>query len=154
MNKRGLRFLIPNGYGSLLSDILEPIDCCKYNWHIDNDEIHLIVDDALTDKWLFTEKVVEGKDFLRLIRENRYYLIFAELTAFPKEAHIASISCYNEFLKSECEIIVLVYDCSYVDIYCKYEELLGKLFTNALGKGYENVRYIAEDDDRTHMGVF
>ncbi|MBU3196705.1 DUF2691 family protein [Clostridium algidicarnis] len=35
MQKRGLRFLIPNDYGSFLSEILEPTQCCKYNWSID-----------------------------------------------------------------------------------------------------------------------
>ena len=154
MQKRGLRFIIPNDYGSFLSEILEPTQCCKYNWSIDNDEIHLIIDGVLTDNWLFKETVVRGSEFSKYIGDNTYYVVFAELKAFPTESPVTSISSYNEFLTSKCEIMILIYDCIYVDIYCKDQVLLERLFNNAINKGYGDVRYIDEDDVRTKMSVF
>lgn len=154
MRKRGLTFKIPNEYGALIADIVEPVKCDNYNWHIDNDEIHLVIEDALTDNWLFNETVVKGKDFSRAITSNIYYTIFAELKAFPKNQPITIVSGYKDFINSDCQVIVLIYDCIYVDVYCKNETVIEKLFSNAENKGYKDIEYIDDNDPRTRMAVF
>lgn len=140
----GLSFEIPNEYGSFLNSILEPVKCENYKWYIENDEIYLTLNDTLMEKWLFEEEIISGEEFKNLIKK-KYYVIFAEIKAFPKEMDIERIGSHKEFLNSSCELMVLASDCSYFRVYCKDEVLLEELFINAENNGYKNIKYIIED---------
>lgn len=65
-----------------------------------------------------------------------------------------NIDNYQEYLKSNCEMIILIYDCFYVEIYCKKNIWLEKLYQTAqkisgviVSKKYEDT------DTRTAMYV-
>jgi hypothetical protein len=153
---RGVSFLVPNEYGRYLAEILEPFYCSKYNWKLEcsteiwkkkNGQQDVDLFDDVTD-------IVDGEIFGELIKNNIYYVIFATLKAFPKNAQLSRFNTYQEFLQSDCELCLLIADCSYVEIYCKNSLLIDKLFKNAEAKGYEQVQYIDEKNDyRTKMCV-
>ncbi|SET43329.1 Protein of unknown function [Natronincola peptidivorans] len=153
MDKRGLRFSIPNGYGSIISEIFAPIDVTKYIWHIENDEIYLSSDRSSNES-LFSEGVIAGGVFDELIRKCEYYVVFGEFKAFPKESQVEEISIYDDFIRSNCSIILLIADCTYVDIYCKDQDLIDRLHENAVLKRYTDIEVIGSDDSRTSMYVW
>lgn len=150
--KRGVRFQIPNEYGKFIANILEPIDCTHFSWRADfHTEIWKCTDGKL-DEELFPNPVVNGDEFYDLINNNIYYMIFATIKAFSKKGSSSiRIDTYKDFIASECEIIMLVADCSYTDVYCKDVLLIEKLYDNAKSKAYEYVEYIYEADSRTSM---
>ena len=53
---------------------------------------------------------------------------------------------YKEFLDSDCQIALAVYDCSYVMFWCKSNQTVTNMYSYALSKGYEDVEYISEND--------
>ena len=99
--------------------MLKPIDITAFSWRIGNGESYIIVNNEL-DKELFSgdKEVIEGVELRSLLENNKYYVIFADLQAYPKE-EFSDIETYDEFLKINCELILLVVDSCYVTIYCK-----------------------------------
>ncbi|SMC92471.1 DUF2691 family protein [Sporomusa malonica] len=150
---RGIRFQIPNEYGKFIAGILEPIDCVNFEWRVDfHTEIWKSVNGKLGEE-LFPDSVIKGADFFDLINSNTYYLIFANIQAYPEGSTSQSrIHKYEDFIASECQIIMLVADSSYVDVYCKEPLLIEKMHENAKSKGFESLKYIDENDSRT--GIF
>lgn len=146
--KRGISFLIANRYGSYLGEVLKPFNTTDFNWLIGGEESYFVEDDTL-GKPLFPEDsiVLDGKILKNIIEKNEYYLIFADLKAYPKGNNPADIKTYDEFLKSNCQLVLLVVDTIYMIIYCKDSEKLESLFQNAKLKGYEDLQYITDEND-------
>ncbi|MFC0186739.1 DUF2691 family protein [Fictibacillus aquaticus] len=153
---RGISFNIPNQYGSLLADILKPIDITKFNWHNTNEEAHIVIKRQL-DKELFPEttNIMDGSALQNRITNNKYYVIFADLKAFPQGVRVHNIDTYKEFLDSECQLVLLIVDCVYTTIYCKNQEKLRLLYLNAQDNQFEDIQYITdENDERTRLSVW
>ena len=76
------------------------------------------------------------------------------LHLYPENANFERIDNYNDFLKSKCEMIILLYDFYYLEVYCKNQEWIQKLLNtaaNAPGAIVEE-KYV-DTDDRTIMYV-
>ena len=154
--KRGISFEIPNEYGRFLWEVLTPIEITKFIWLSGGEESYLVEDDEL-GKPLFTDKGnwIDGLSLKELLKDNRYYLIFVDLKAYPKGKKPSVIETYRDFLNSDCEIVLLVVDSVYVTIYCKESEKLERLYDNAKIKGFENLQYITDKNDtRTKLSVW
>jgi len=155
--KRGISFEIPDQYaGQLLAEILKPVNIKDFNWFIIGEESYLVVGKEL-DKPLFPEstQVITGPELDDKVKNNKYYLIFADLKAFPENKDTIEIKTYEEFLSSDCQLCLLITDCTYTDIYCKDIELLEKLYMNALKNNYENLSYITDtNDSRTGLSCW
>lgn len=147
MRNMGVMFEIPNEYGNYLFDILEPLPVNCYQWLIDNDEIHLLCDNKFTNEFLFNEdRIISGEELYKISKDNTYYMVFITLRAFLKDGTIKAVSKYKEFLESDCQITLAVYDCSYVMFWCKDSQLVSDMYMYALSKGYEDVEYISGED--------
>lgn len=111
--KRGITVDIPNEYDNLFWKVLKPIDIFSYDWWTGSEELYLVARGGL-DEALFPEEpsVVEGSDLNRLFKDNIYYLIFADLKAYPKGEEAIDIETYEEFKESKCEVVVLAVDAS------------------------------------------
>ena len=60
----------------------------------------------------------------KLVKDNIYYLIFADLKAYPKGEIAIDIETYEEFKESKCEVVVLAVDAQYIQIYAKDQNRL------------------------------
>jgi Protein of unknown function (DUF2691) len=108
----------------------------------------------MNNGFLFSEQdVLNGSELECAVNDQAYLAVCAELKAFPITATVTDIADYEEFVNSECEIVVLLVDCSYVDIYCKNTELIEDVYHYVHQKGYTNIEYIDENDSRTKMYV-
>jgi len=143
----GVIFEIPNEYGNYLSETLEPLPVSLYDWVIDNDEVHLVDNGEFSNKFLFNENgMISGEKLYETSKNNTYYMVFVTLKGFLKGGHIKDISNYEEFLESDCQIILGVYDCSQVMFWCKNSSLISTMYVYAQSKGYENIKYINEKE--------
>lgn len=107
-----------------MSDVLKPIDISTFSWRVTPVESYLVVNDELDiDKDLFEtdNEIMEGADLKNLLENNVYYIIFADLQAYPK-GKVSEIETYEEFVESECELVLFVVDSCYTVIYCKDKE--------------------------------
>ncbi|KOP83866.1 DUF2691 family protein [Cytobacillus solani] len=154
--KRGISFEIPNKYGNFLGKILKPIEMSKLNWHVENVESYLVVKDQLADE-LFPQQLngMAGMGLRDYLENNTYYLIFADLKAFPSGESLRNVETYEEFVNSKCQLVLLIVDSAYVTIYCKEKEDIESLYQNAKSLGFENIQYITDDHDtRTRLSVW
>ena len=79
---------------------------------------------------------------------------FLKIQGYLKECDIKNIHTYKEFVDSNCNIIILIYDCEFVEIYSKNESTSILLFRRAKALGYKSCGYITDDNDsRTKMDV-
>lgn len=153
--KQGISFELPNEYGTFLGDVLKSIDITAFSWRIGSRESYKIINNELGED-LFSEdnKVMEGTALKQLLENSNYYIIFADLQAYPK-GEITEINTYEEFAKSDCELVLLVVDSCYAAIYCKDIDKLELLCKNARNCGFENVEYITDENDtRTRLSVW
>ncbi|EOP39285.1 hypothetical protein IK1_02252 [Bacillus cereus VD146] len=100
--KRGIFVDIPNENDNLLWKVLKPIDITSFDWRVENEESYFILPDGLGTE-LFSEdnKVMSGLELKKLIKDNIYYLIFADLKAYPKGEEVVDIETYEEFKESK-----------------------------------------------------
>lgn len=147
MSNVGVKFEIPNEYGNYLYDILKPLQMKSYQWLVSDDEIHLLKNNEFTDESIFNDaRIISGEELYGSSKNNTYYMIFVTLRAFLKDGEVKAVSKYKDFLESDCQIILAVYDCSYVMFWCKDTNLVFKIYEYATSKGYENIKYISEKD--------
>lgn len=94
--KRGITVDIPNEYDNLLWKVLKPIDITSFDWRVENEESYFILPDGLGPE-LFSEdnKVMSGLELKKLIKDNIYYLIFADLKAYPKGEVLEEVETYE-----------------------------------------------------------
>lgn len=152
---RGLSFEIPNKSGQYLLDILNAFDFKNYFWKTGGEEAYYIENDKLGSPLFPKPHVYTGDAFYKRISESDYYVLFADLKAFPDPLHVRDVSTYEEFLNSQCEFVLLLVDCSYVTIYVKDPQVLTALYEQAIASKYENVAYITDDNDsRTTFEIF
>ncbi|MBP1989429.1 DUF2691 family protein [Paenibacillus eucommiae] len=152
---RGIAFEIPNEYGSFLGDILKPFDTKDFNWQLGREEAYIILEGEIGNN-LFAEDIstIEGTVLKNLLVNNTYYIIFADLQAYPKGHTISKMETYEEFTQSECELVLLVADSCYSTLYCKNKGKLELLFNHAHDCGFIDVQYITDENDtRTRLSV-
>ncbi|MEK4579149.1 DUF2691 family protein [Bacillus sp. FSL R12-0074] len=152
--KRGIFVDIPNEYDNLLWKVLKPIDITSFDWQVENEESYFILPDGLGPE-LFSEdnKVMSGLELKKLIKDNIYYLIFADLKAYPKGEEVVDIETYEEFKESKCEVVVLVADGDYIQVYAKNQEEIEMMYENAIDQGFY-VEYVTDENDgRTRLSV-
>ena len=90
---RGIQFKIPNKWGYMLKDILKNIDLADYDFEI-NDDNEIWMEN---NEQLFVEDIIDGEDFNKLICQNPYYIIFANIHIYKTGSKISKIKTYKEF---------------------------------------------------------
>lgn len=153
--KRGIQLEIPNEYGSWLGTILQPFDIAAYHWYIGGEEAYFLENGSLGNP-LFPREVygMDGMHLKGMLEDHVYYVIFANLKAYPKEKDVIDVRTYEEFLHSDCQLALLVVDCVYVAIYCRDMEILDSLYHNA-AKRFDDVRFITDaNDTRVRLSVW
>lgn len=147
--KRGISFQLPiiDKYDSCLGDVLKPIDISTFDWRVSPVESYLVINDELDQDLFETDnEIMEGTNLKNLLENNMYWIIFADLQAYPK-GKVSEIDTYEEFVKSECELVLFVVDSYYTVIYCKDKETLELLYKNAEDFGFKDIQFITDEND-------
>ena len=148
---RGVSFEVPQGMGKILYQMLKCINVEEYIWYniSEQEEVHA----SSPDDRFFEFDEYSGSEFLDLIRQE-CFIVFLKLQAYFTDGDFTNVHSYEEYQKSDCQLVVLMYDCYYVYIYAKDEGITQALFENALMCGYTKVAYISDDnDERTGMDI-
>lgn len=139
----GVHFEVPQVAGNIILDILKYINVKKYYWHSISGQ---------TETWngvngddFFEHKIYPGCDFLDLIKNN-HRIIFLKLQATNSYNYMENINTYEEFKNSKCDIIILIYDCEFAEVYAKNVDILKLILEVAKELKYRNIGYI--DDKR------
>ncbi len=139
---RGLTFKIQNEYSNFLARILRNIDISKYYWSISEDEIF----NKLNNEFLFNNDKYNGIEFEKIINGNIYYIIFANIKAYLIETEYEDILNYDDFIKSNCQMIILCYDSEFIEIYCKDLSEIEIIKENARQISIGEIEYITDEN--------
>lgn len=141
----GLTFKIENKYNNFLYKIFDSVDVLNYRWEIIHDEI-LYKEDEGIKQGLFASDVLTGQDFLNTIKKKSYYMIFVDLKAFAVDSAYVEINTFQDFLESDCQIILLCVDSEFIDFYCKEKSILDIVYNNCVKYGFRSVEYLSLEE--------
>lgn len=141
----GLKFEINNRYDKVLSKIFDNIDCSNYKWKIANEEVL-----GKKGQGFFTKLEYKNSEFQEIIKKE-YYPIFLNLQMFHKNNKIVNLDNYNQFFNSSCELVLFITDSIFVDIYGKNQDILRKIYDNAMNYHYMNLEYIKDSKEMDRL---
>lgn len=144
MSIRGVSFRIEQKLSCVLWNILKCIDIKKYYWYIINSQ-NEIWDSSLNNNF-FELDIYDGESFFDRIH-NDHRVIFLKLQAYLDYSDFSNISTYKDFYKSTCLFLFLLYDCEFVEIYSKNDDITRLLYNNAKKNRYKDVIYITDKND-------
>lgn len=151
----GLDIKLKNGYNNYLYKIFCGIDLSSCLWEIITDEIYYDEDGEIKEQF-FGADIISGEEFIKCISRDSYYIIFADIKAYPLSnehslgnEHV-EIKTLDDFLNSNCQMILLCTDCTFIEFYCKDRDILDKVYNNCIGDDFVKTEYksVAEVSER------
>lgn len=138
---------------SKLNDIRSVI---SFDWNdIDSYYVHLVNPIMFSSgRKVFVPPELSLYDFQRVIQLENLVVDSLVLHLYPCRNRPQEIITYSDYEKSACEMLVLIYDAYYCEVYSKKSEWLSKLVASL--KSFSNVKIRLKtiyDDDRTEMLV-
>ncbi len=148
-----LDITVKNKYSNYLFRILEGIDLSKYEWEIITDDT-LYFENRLLKQGIFNNnRILTGDELLSCISRENYYMIFVDIKAYLVGKEGVKVQTFDEFLKSNCILVFICTDSSFIEVYCKDKEVLEKIRNNCIGDDFEKVDYL-DDEDVLERNVF
>lgn len=147
----GLSFRIPQQMPLFLAAILKGIDVGSYQWKVftNQSEVYPLGEDGgVINGTVYTEEAYEGEAFLDQIMKPQFVL-FLKTGAFQHDADLKEINTFSEFYQCGCELLVLLNDCEYVEVYTKNAKHLNIILANCVINRFEDIELITEEDRRT-----
>ena len=140
----GLEFSLNKSNRKILEDIINYASL-NYEWYIsESDIVHN------NDSFFLDEKYT-GAQMKELFENYFDLIIFLNAQGYKSGAKKSKILEYLDFKKSNCELLLLIYDADYVEIYSKDESLLKRLSL----KYSNDVKVKTEkNDNRTKMELW
>jgi hypothetical protein len=141
----GLDIKVKNVYSDYLNKILKGINLFNYVWEINADDFLYSENGELKEDF-FGADVLNAEEFIKCISRDSYYMIFADIKAYPLDSERIKIKTFKDFLRSSCVMVILCTDTSFIEFYCKEKEILDKIYNNCINNGFDKVEYKSVDD--------
>lgn len=135
----GIRFKIPNKSDTYISKILKNIGREDNIWYIKEEEI-LNKMDYLFDKEIYTNSEFKG------IISKPHYIVFANIQLY-KNNNIKEINNYDDFINSDCSLILFITDSEFVDVYSKEEKFIDFIKQNAIDNEFKDIKIISNESE-------
>ena len=126
----GYKFIIEENTSNVLKELLSNINLNKYYVFIKEDEIIPDSISALDDNSLFRNSVYKYLDFSKELESKKYQSIFMRIDFSKSDISKEEISSPKEYLQSSIEMIIIVTDSIYGEVYCKNQGILSKILVN------------------------
>jgi hypothetical protein len=137
--------LSKKNYKNLIHKILNGIDLLNYKWYIYEDQI-LYDENGEIKQGIFNADVLSGEEFVKCISRRGYWFVFVDIKAYKIGNKSVVIETFKDFLSSDCELVILCIDSTYVSIYCKNRNILDIIYNNCANCEFEKVCYISYDE--------
>lgn len=126
----GYKFIIEENTSNVLKELLSNINLNKYYVFIKEDEIIPDSISSLDDNSLFRNSVYKYLDFSKELESKKYQSIFMRLDFSKSDISKEEISSPKEYLQSSIEMLIIVTDSIYGEVYCKNQGVLSKILVN------------------------
>lgn len=127
------------------------------NWlcSISQEEIIAYPNHASGENIYFNDYITVN-DFAHIIKKNDCLINFLKLEiykSFDIKKNMKRIEKYQDFIDSECESLILVVDCYYLEIYSKNNNFLNNIISIADNHGCKVRPKEIDTDGRTGMNI-
>lgn len=126
----GYKFEIEENCNNFLNVLLSNINLNKYYVFIKEDEIIPDSISSLDDNSLFRNSVYKYLDFSKELESKKYQSIFMRIDFSKSDISKEEISSPKEYLQSSIEMLIIVTDSIYGEVYCKNQGILSKILVN------------------------
>ena len=133
----GIKFRIPNKYNTFLGKLLENTFFDNEYWNIIGSEVYK--EDGNN---LFEKEINYSNEVKNIITSENYYVIFVTMQLYDDKNEITDIKGYNDYLNSNCKLLMTIVDNEFVNIFSKQEELLEKIKSNVQKYNFRSFKYI------------
>ena len=117
-------------------------DVSAYDWYVDDVDLNY---------YDYPQGRYSGGSFRRSL-DALAALSFVRIRRYASGAKIDEIDTYEEFLQSNCDMLILFYDGGFCEVYAKDRDLIAGAAELCDKYNFEHVRYIENrDDERTDM---
>ena len=123
----GYKFIIEENTSNVLKELLSNINLNKYYVFIKEDEIIPDSISSLDDNSLFRNSVYKYLDFSKELESKKYQSIFMRIDFSKSDISKEEISSPKEYLQSSIEMLIIVTDSIYGEVYCKNQGILSKI---------------------------
>ena len=148
---KGLSFNISQEKTDVLFQILKCIEHKEYCWYtvLEQNEVW----DGSYKNDFFKSYYYDKKTFFEHIK-SEHHIVFLKLQGYHNLNNAFNLHTYKEFCESDCQLMLLIYDCEYVEIFAKDLVVIDAIYSNALNNGFLEIEYITEkNDERTKMDI-
>jgi len=140
-NMESIEYKIPNEWNSYLKDILADFDVEKYDWIIG--EMTEVLGEG--NKSIFDKPIISGSEFLKTINLPDYYVIHALFLAKPKGYLYEPVRVFDDFSRSNCEMSLIIIDCTDVNLYAKDPVVIQQFMINAVKNEFTEIRKVNDE---------
>lgn len=137
----GLDIRVKNEYSNYLYKIFDRINLLNYMWKINTDDFLYLEGENISQDF-FKANILSGGEFLKSISRDSYYMIFADIKAYPMDNDYDEVKNFKDFLESNCKLILLCSDSTFIEFYSKDKDILEKVYCNCIKYSFEDVRYV------------
>lgn len=120
------------------------MDVAQYTWYIDDTDLNF---------YIFPCGEYGGKEFKAALEELSL-LSFARIRRYPAGAQIDCIDAYEDFIRSDCDFLMLFYDGGFYEVFGKDEKLMSDVMDLCQKEEYEKVRCVYDGKDERHYMHF
>ncbi len=137
----GISFEVPNKYDVFLSKILKNVDFEEGVWKVVNDEV---LSERGTN--FFNKEIYLNDEFKELIKTT-HYPIFLTLQLYNKSDRFNEIKSYDDYFNSDCKLLLIIVDNTFIDVYSKDKTILKQIKVNAKENSFINIKDIENKED-------
>ena len=125
---------------SIVSSLLSNVNVEDYYWTILESEVYKKADPVECDG-RYT-----GKEFKKALKDlDACYIVRINIQASKKV--IDAVEYYDEYINGECELVILIHDVIYNEVYCKLAKECDLIKKNCLQLDYDEFEVINDDSD-------
>ena len=125
---------------SIVSSLLSNVNVEDYYWTILESEVYKKADPVECDG-RYT-----GKEFKKALKDlDSCYIVRINIQASKKV--IDAVEYYDEYINGECELVILIHDVIYNEVYCKLAKECDLIKKNCLQLDYDEFEVINDDSD-------
>ena len=138
-DKMIIKCIIPAQSDIFISKLINGISA-TYFWNIYDDEIYITVNGhiSLDSKQLFINHQLTSNSLNEITCQCPYWIVSCKLQASGSGAN-QEICTYDQFVHSDCDLVVSIFDTKYVTIFVKNNSDYNKLFENIKKWSFHNI---------------
>lgn len=134
-------FFRTNSADNILKTIFNNVNLRKFEWYNIPEQTESYGIPMYTT--LFNQKYYSGSDFSKCIANN-HLIVFLKLQAYLELENFKEIITLDDFKKSKCKLILLIYDCEYVEVYAKDKNIIQSIYSNAINNNFSDIKLLKD----------